>query len=138
MSLVLDENESFSMTANVTSLGYQAIALKGYLMKHEAGKTYITPLLPQMFYGVDGNQLGATWRQNLTQIGEQVILSRSGGEPKVPRQELYWRRVPSKEEVLGAAEEVVGQAVTEALAIPDLKPLLLVGAIFLLLVLGRR
>jgi hypothetical protein len=134
---MLDEDESFSLTANVTAPGYQSVALKGYLVSKRSDGTYIASLIPQLFYGVDGNQLGATWRQNLTETGEQVILSRSGGEPSVPREELYWRRVPTKEEVTRAAEEMVGQAVTEALAIPDFRPLLILGAIFILLIWRR-
>jgi len=135
--LMLDEDEGFSLMANVVSPGYQSVVLKGYLVSRRSDGTYIASLIPQLFYGADGTQL-ATWRQNIPVAGEQVLLRREAGEPKVPREELYWRRVPSKEEVLGAAEEVVGQAVTEALAVPDLRPLLIVGAVFLLLFFGRR
>lgn len=101
--LMLDEDEYFSITANVTSPGPQTMVLKGYLVSERADGTYIAPLIPRLFYGADGNQLGASWRQNLTQTGEHVILSRVGGEPSVPREELYWRKVKTKEEV---AEEV--------------------------------
>ena len=95
---MLDEDEYFSLTANVTNPGYQRIALRGYLVQRRSDGTYIAPLIPQLFYGADGEPL-TTWRQNLTETGEQVILSRSGGEPSVPRHELYWRKVSNFEEV---------------------------------------
>ena len=90
--IVLDEDESFSMQANVTTPGYQRVALRGYLTQRRPDGLYIAPLLPQLFFGQDGTQL-TTWRQNLTGTGEQTILSRSGGLPTLPREELYWRRV---------------------------------------------
>ncbi len=103
---MIPEDESFSMSANVTSPGPQGIILKGYLVSERADGTYVAPLIPRLFYGADGNPLGASWRQNLTQTGEQVILSRSGGQPSVPRDELYWRKVktPKEEESLPAPE----------------------------------
>lgn len=103
--LYLDEDESFSLTANITNLGYQTMVLHGFLVKKEGGETYVAPLLPQMFYGADGQQLGASWRQYLT-AGSHIILSRSGGEPEVPREELYWRRIGDGEE-RGASEPMV-------------------------------
>lgn len=95
--ITLGEDESFSLTANVMGPGYQTIALQGYLIKHKDGETYVAPLLPRMFYGVDGNQLGATWRQNFTQAGEQVVLSRMGGQPKVGEPDIYWKKIASTE-----------------------------------------
>ena len=96
MVLVLREEESFTMSANVTSPGYQRIALKGYLLSEHEGQTYVAPLIPQLFYGVTGQQL-SSWRQNFTQTGSQVILSRAaGGYPEVPREELYWTKVSDK------------------------------------------
>jgi len=103
-NLVLDEDQFFELKANITSPGYQTMALTGYLTKQKGGETYIAPLLPRMFYGADGNQLGASWRQNIPAAGEQVILSRSGGLPKVGEPDVYWRKVTKKEEVI--AEEV--------------------------------
>jgi len=100
--LMLPEDEFFELTANVTSAGPQSVVLKGYLVSERPDGTYVAPLLPQLFFGFDGTQL-STWRQNLTQTGEQVILSRSGGQPSVPREELWWRKVKPKTEV---AEEV--------------------------------
>jgi len=98
MSVVLNEDESFSLTANVTTPGYQTIGLKGYLVSRRNDGTYVAPLIPQLFYGADGTQL-QTWRQNLTTAGSQVIISRAaGGYPEVPRQELYWRKVSDFEE----------------------------------------
>ena len=90
--LVLDEDESFNLTANVVSPGPQSVVLRGYLTQRRPDGLYIAPLLPQLFYGQSGVQL-STWRQNLTGTGEQTILSRSGGLPTLPREELYWRRV---------------------------------------------
>jgi len=101
--LMLPEDEFFELTATVTSAGPQSVVLKGYLVSERSDGTYVAPLIPQLFYGADGTQLGASWRQNLTQAGEQVILSRSGGQPSVPREELWWRKVKPKTEV---AEEV--------------------------------
>jgi len=94
---MLDEDEFFSLSAYVESPGYQRMALQGYLVEHRGDGTYIAPLIPQLFYGVGGTQL-QTWRQNFTTTGDQVILSRSGGLPKVPREELYWRKVEGAEQ----------------------------------------
>jgi hypothetical protein len=102
MVLYLDENESFSISGYVESPGYQRIGVSGYLVQHRGDGTYVAPLIPQLFYGNNGSQL-QTWRQEFTTTGDQVILSRSGGYPKVPREELYWRKVSNgtvkKEEV---------------------------------------
>jgi len=92
MSLMLDWDQSFSMQANVTSPGPQRIALKGYITERRPDGLYAAPLLPQLFYGADGSQL-TTWRQNLTGTGAQTILSRSGGQPSIPKEELYWRKI---------------------------------------------
>ena len=98
MTLLLDEDESFSMSAYVDSPGEQRIALSGYLVQHRGDGTYVAPLLPQLFYGVTGAQLGATWRQDFTVTGDQVILSRSGGLPMLPRDELNWRKIKEAEQ----------------------------------------
>ena len=92
MSLVLDKDESFSMQANVTSPGPQRIVLRGYITERRPDGLYAAPLIPQLFYGAAGTQL-TTWRQNISGTGSQTILSRSGGLPTVPREELFWRRV---------------------------------------------
>jgi len=92
MSLMLDWDESFSMQANVTSPGYQSVVLRGYIMDRRSDGLYAASLLPQLFYGADGTQL-TTWRQYLSGTGSQTILSRSGGQPSIPKEELYWRRV---------------------------------------------
>lgn len=92
MSLMLDWDESFSMTANVTSPGYQRVALRGYITERRPDGLYAAPLLPQLFFGADGNQL-SSWRQNISGTGSQTLLSRSGGLPSIPKEELYWRRV---------------------------------------------
>lgn len=108
--LYLDEDESFSLTAYVESLGEQRVALSGYLVDRRSDGVYVASLIPQLFYGWDGNQLGASWRQNIGATGEQVILSRSGGYPKVPKQELYWRKVSDFE------GEKVGEVATAPIA----------------------
>jgi len=103
--LVLDEDESFSMQANVTTPGPQTVVLRGYITQRRSDGLYAAPLLPQLFYGQDGTQL-STWRQNLTGTGEQTILSRSGGLPTIPREELYWRRVGNGIAAPARVEEV--------------------------------
>ena len=103
--LVLDEDESFSMQANVTTPGPQTVVLRGYITQRRSDGLYAAPLLPQLFYGQDGTQL-STWRQNLTGTGEQTILSRSGGLPTIPREELYWRRVGNDIAAPARVEEV--------------------------------
>jgi len=80
------------MQANVTNPGPQRIALRGYITERRPDGLYAAPLLPQLFYGADGTQL-STWRQNISGTGSQTILSRSGGQPSIPKEELYWRRV---------------------------------------------
>jgi len=131
-TLMLDEDESFSMSGNVLAPGYQSVVLRGYLVRREPEGTYIAPLIPQLFYGADGTQL-ASWRQYIPAAGEQVLLSRSGGEPSVPKEELFWRRVPSREEALREAEQIVEEAVSGALQEVDFRPLILLGAIALIL-----
>jgi len=126
--LMLDEDESFSLTANVESPGYQRVVLSGYLVSRRSDGTYIAPLIPQLFYGADGTQL-QTWRQNLTTTGSQVILSRFGGEPSVPREELYWRKVKEAPTVAEAP------AIQEQ---PSMLPIIILGGIFLLLTLGKH
>ena len=92
MSLMLDWDESFSMQANVTSPGPQRVVLRGYITERRPDGLYAAPLLPQLFYGADGAQL-TSWRQYLPTAGSQVILSRSGGQPSIPKEELFWRRI---------------------------------------------
>ena len=94
MVLMIDEDDSFSITANVTSPGYQRTILKGYLVSRRSDGVYVAPIIPQLFYGASGAQLGASWRQNITTTGNQVILSRAaGGLPNVPKQQLYWKKI---------------------------------------------
>ncbi|GAH94552.1 unnamed protein product [marine sediment metagenome] len=92
MSLMLGWDESFTMQANVTSPGPQRIALRGYITERRPDGLYAAPLLPQLFYGADGSQL-TSWRQYIPGTGAQTILSRSGGQPSIPKEELYWRRI---------------------------------------------
>ncbi len=92
MSLILDKDEAFSMSAYVETPGYSRMVLSGYLLERRADGAYLAPLLPQLFYGANGAVL-SSWRQYLPTAGNQVILSRSGGLPTLPREELYWRKV---------------------------------------------
>jgi len=92
---MLDWDEFFSMQANVTSPGPQRIALRGYITERRPGGLYAAPLLPQLFYGADGTQL-TSWRQYIPGTGSQTILSRSGGQPSIPKEQLYWRRVGNR------------------------------------------
>lgn len=80
------------MSAYVEAIGDQRVVLSGYLTERRADGTYAAPLIPQLFFGVAGTQL-QTWRQYLPTTGNQVILSRSGGQPSVPREDLWWRKV---------------------------------------------
>ena len=90
---MLNEDESFSLSAYVTTPGYQRTIIRGNLVSQRPDGVYIAPLIPQLFYGASGSQL-QTWRQNLTTTGNQVIISRAaGGLPNVPKQQLYWRKV---------------------------------------------
>jgi len=131
MVLYLLEDEYFSMNAYVQTPGEQTVALSGYLVEHRSDGTYIAPLIPDLFYGADGNPLSHSWRQNLTAIGDQTILSRSGGQPSVPRNELYWRKISendvSKQEVQAVAPAPTVQAVT--LAVPWWTPLVVLGIV---------
>ena len=105
--MMLGKDQSVSMSAYVTSPGYQSLVLRGYLVERRNGETWVAPLIPQLFYGVTGAQLGPTWRQYLPAAGEQVVLSRVGGKPEVPREELYWRKVADEEvRVMEAAPPV--------------------------------
>ncbi len=97
MSPVLDWDESFSMQANVLTPGSQRVVLTGFITERRPDGVYAAPLLPQLFYGADGTQL-STWRQNISGTGEQTILSRSGGLPSIPKEELYWRKVSGPEQ----------------------------------------
>jgi len=101
--VMIGEEESFSLTANVTSRGYQRVVPTGYIVSRRSDGVYVAPLLPQLFYGADGTQL-TTWRQNLQSTGSQIILSKPAGNLLIPREELYWRKI-SEPEV--AAEPVV-------------------------------
>jgi len=91
MSVMLEEDESFSMEGYSEADGYQRIVLQGYLVDRRGDGVYIAPLIPQLFYGYNGAQL-QTWRQFIP-AGSHVILSRIGGEPSVPREELYWKKI---------------------------------------------
>ncbi|MBA7497133.1 hypothetical protein ES702_07743 [subsurface metagenome] len=97
MVLIIDENQSFALTANVTTPGYQTVSLSGYIRSRRPDGVYIAPLIPQLFYGAQGQQLGS-WRQHIPTAGSQVILSRSMGQPSVVLEDLWWRKVSNFEE----------------------------------------
>lgn len=107
MSVVLDEDESFNLTAYVTSPGFQTVALHGYITQQRGDGLYAAPLIPDLFYGASGSALSGTWRQFLPSAGSATILSRSGGQPSVPREDLYWRKVSSNEQPLAVASQPV-------------------------------
>ena len=133
MSLMLDKDESFSMQANVITPGYQRMILRGYITERRSDGIYAAPLLPQLFYGVNGTQL-TTWRQYISGTGEQTILSRAAGSPMVPREELFWRKISDfKREP--AKVEVTTIEVSPLLL---LSLLVLIGGTFLIILSGRR
>ena len=126
--LMLEENEAFSLSAYIEAPGEVRVVPSGYLVSHRSDGTYIAPLIPQLFYGWNGTQL-QTWRQDITATGEQVILSRSGGQPKVPREELYWRKVSPPQ-----APTIQAPTIQQ----PNILPIIILGGIFLILILGKR
>lgn len=91
--LVLDWDEDFKLDAHVDADGQQRFAVTGYIQKRRADGLYRAPLIPELFFGVDGSQL-QTWSQNLT-AGDHTILRRDSGNPYVPDDELSWQRVSS-------------------------------------------
>ncbi len=136
MSLMLDWDESFSMEANVTSPGPQRMVLKGYITERRADGLYAAPLLPQLFYGADGAQL-TSWRQYLPTAGSQVILSRSGGQPSIPKEELFWRKISDfKREP--ARVEVAPPAPLEVPPLLLVSILAFIGGTVLVILSGRR
>ena len=124
MSLILEKDESFSMSAYAETPGYSRVILSGYLLERRADGAYVAPLIPQLFYGVSGAQL-QTWRQYLPTVGDQVILSRSGGQPSVPREDLYWRKMESQTENV---QQTQIQPATVKMELPNYTiPILLIG-----------
>ena len=134
--LVLDEDETFTLSAYVESPGYVRMPLRGYIREYRGDGVYIAPLIPQLFYGADGQPL-STWRQHLSQTGERVILSRAGGQPSVPRHELYWRKVPGREEAAQFVNNMIGDTFKGIAAEPDYRPLVFLGALLLLFLWGK-
>jgi len=121
MSPVLDWDESFSMQANVLTPGSQRVVLSGFITERRPDGVYAAPLLPQLFYGSDGTQL-SSWSQNISGTGEQTILSRSGGLPTIPKEELYWRKVSEPTQTVVPAASLAPAPFT-------LIPLLLLGVV---------
>ena len=90
--VVLDWDDSFSLDAFVLTPGPQTTIVRGMITELRPDGVYGTPFLPALFYGQDGKPL-QTLSQNLTGTGNQTILTRSGGQPNVPRQDLFWRKI---------------------------------------------
>lgn len=118
MTIYLEKDEFFSMNAYVQALGDQTVALSGYLVEHRFDGTYVAPLIPDLFFGVNGTQLQHSWRQNFTATGDQTILSRSGGEPSVPRNELYWRKISNNGQMKKEEVELVEVPVLPSWVVP--------------------
>lgn len=89
--IVLDWNEDFKLDAHIDATGQQRVVLTGYIQKRRADGVYQAPLIPQLFFGVNGTQLD-TWSQYLT-AGDHTVLRRDSGNPTVPDHELYWSKV---------------------------------------------
>jgi hypothetical protein len=125
--LILNENEDFSLSAHIDTAGHQRIEVTGYLERRRPDGIYRTPLIPDLFFGADGTQLD-TWDQDLT-VGDHIVLSRSGGNPRVPDDELNWRKV-SEAPQRPSPQPVVVQAPVRTMAI-DMNTLILgvVGSI---------
>ncbi|MBA7691299.1 hypothetical protein ES703_99842 [subsurface metagenome] len=122
--VVLDEDEFFQLTAYVPAgPKYIRFIPEGYFVRRRGDIVYVASFLPMFFYGVSGRPL-TTWRQFIPEAGEHVILSRSSGLPRIPS--IYWRRVSPEVPEEAPPEEVV--------AAPDLRPLLILGVLFLLLI----
>lgn len=121
---MLDEHEDFSMTAHVEVDGEQRVIVSGYLIKQKADGVYRAQLIPQLFYGENGQQL-SSWRQYLT-AGDHVILSRSGGNPHVPDSELNWVKVAGRQPQPQQSRPVAMPV--QSYAFPLVPLLVLVGA----------
>ena len=107
------------------------------MVSRRSDGTYVAPLVPALFYGVNGQPLNHSWRQYLPTAGNQVILSRSGGHPKLPREELAWKKVSARVENQATQPIVTTQPQklqTSTLTIT----LLAAGAIILLALLYRK
>lgn len=120
--LELDEKEDFKLDAHVDADGQQRFILTGYLVRRRADGVYRTPLLPEMFFGANGQQLD-TWSQYLT-AGDHTILRRDSGNPHVPDSELNWFKVSTTPQ--RPAQQAMQPAVTR-LEIPVVPILALVG-----------
>lgn len=98
--LVLDWNEDFKLDAHVDATGDQRFAVTGYIQKRRADGVYQAPLIPELFFGADGQPL-ETWSQHLT-AGDHTILRRDSGNPSVPDSDLAWSKVSGQESPLSA------------------------------------
>ena len=89
--LELNENEDFRLDAHIDATGQRRVVVAGYLIRRRPDGVYRTPLIPQLFFGANGQQLD-TWSQYLT-AGDHTILRRDSGNPRVPDSDLYWFKV---------------------------------------------
>jgi len=132
MTVVLDWDESFSMQSYVTTPGSQSVVFRGYISERRPDGVYVAPLLPQLFYGADGTQL-STWRQYISGTGQQTILSRSGGQPSIPKEELYWKKVRGPEQAA-----FVGTVPTPTISLMQVVILGIVAFLAYKAIAGRR
>lgn len=93
--LVLDWDEDFKLDAHVDADGQQRFIVTGYIQKRRADGLYQAPLIPELFFGANGQQLDS-WSQYLT-AGDHTILRRDSGNPFVPDHELFWSKVSGQE-----------------------------------------
>ena len=120
---MLNENEDFKLDAHVDATGQQRIIVEGYLVRRKADGVYQTPLIPEMFFGANGQQL-TTWSQYLT-AGDHTVLRRDSGNPRVSDQDLFWMKVSG-----GAQPAVpVRQTPTRVIATVDWTPVFVLVAI---------
>lgn len=103
---VVDENEGFTLTANVLTPGYVSIIPKGYVVSRRRDGVYQAGFLPDMFLGYDGKQLD-TWRQYVPAIGNQVVLTKPAGHLLVPKQDLFWTKVSDVDDIGLAGQGIV-------------------------------
>lgn len=103
---VVDENEGFTLTANVLTPGYVSIIPKGYVVSRRSDGVYQAGFLPDMFLGYDGKQLD-TWRQYVPAIGNQVVLTKPAGHLLVPKQDLFWTKVSDVDDIGLAGQGIV-------------------------------
>lgn len=129
--LELNENEDFKLDAHIDVTGQQRIEATGYLIRRRPDGIYRTPLIPQMFFGANGQQLD-TWSQYLT-AGDHTILRRDSGNPKVPDSDLFWHKISEAQRPLQPQIPVAKAATTELPLTYIVVGLVVVGVLIFLL-----